>query len=117
MPLSYEQMEELVRHNLSGAASVPIIDVRDRDEVKNSGLIPSATNVPLNELAGALSLADAEYTAKYAAPMPKRDAKVVVYCLKGMRADKGCTLLQKEGFTAADTYPGSWDEWSKHHKM
>ncbi|KAH9586398.1 Rhodanese-like domain [Trypanosoma melophagium] len=116
MALDYEQMVDLVNRNKAGEAHVPIIDVRSEEEVSNTGMIPTAVNVPLNHLVDAVHLSDSAYAAKYGAAKPTKNEPVVVYCLKGMRANKARELLEEQGYTAPNTYPGSWEDWIAHNK-
>ncbi|ORC84314.1 Heat shock protein 67Bb [Trypanosoma theileri] len=115
MPLNYDQMVDLVNRNQSGESHIPIIDVRGEDEVSDTGMIPTAVNVPLNELADAVHLKDSAFAEKYGSEKPEKSKPVVLYCLKGMRAEKAREVLEQEGYTAINTYPGSWEEWSAHH--
>lgn len=63
-----------------------LIDVRGRDEY-NSGHIPGAINVPVNDIHKA---------DKY---IKKKDDLVCVYCLSGMRAANAATALRSRGYT------------------
>lgn len=72
---------ELVSH---GAL---LIDVRNPEEFA-SGHLPQAINVPLTELADWL---DAHQT----------EQQFVVYCGAGIRAQKGCDILESKGFSCA----------------
>ncbi|WP_144212095.1 rhodanese-like domain-containing protein [Shewanella donghaensis] len=62
-----------------------VIDVRNPDEFA-SGHLPSAINVPLTEIAQWLS------------NLTDKQQQFVVYCGAGIRAQKGCDVLNNEGF-------------------
>ena len=65
-----------------------IIDVRQVDEVANSGMLEGAINIPHNELA-----VNMERLAAY------RDKKVVLYCRGGRRAGFAKSFLRLQGFS------------------
>jgi rhodanese-related sulfurtransferase len=49
--IGFEQMSQIVKDKQRGAASassIVVIDVRSVEEVKESGLIPFAVNIPVN---------------------------------------------------------------------
>lgn len=62
-----------------------LIDVREPDEVNQSGLLANAVNIPLGELRNRLS------------ELP-RNRKIVVYCQKGQRGYLAACALKGNGF-------------------
>lgn len=101
-------VEQMV-NNKSGI----LLDVRNPDELEETGKIGDAINVPLGEIAEAFKLSDAEFQAKYAAPLPPKDVDdMVVYCRSGVRAADACQELIQLGYLKVNRYPGSWLEWS-----
>ena len=62
-----------------------LLDVRDRDEVEELGMLDGAVNIPLAELRDRL------------AEVPK-DRKVIAYCMKGQRGYLATCLLKGSGF-------------------
>eukprot|EP01102_Stenamoeba_stenopodia_P006445 TRINITY_DN1764_c0_g2_i1.p1 TRINITY_DN1764_c0_g2~~TRINITY_DN1764_c0_g2_i1.p1 ORF type:complete len:192 (-),score=42.32 TRINITY_DN1764_c0_g2_i1:83-658(-) len=88
-----------------------LIDVRERQEVADSGLIPTAHNVPLSEFADALNLPKDAWQSKYQFPKIEKDDDVIVYCRSGQRSKRACLHLLQEGYQAKN-YAGSWLEWS-----
>jgi rhodanese-related sulfurtransferase len=69
-----------------------ILDVRDIDEFE-SGHIPGAKNIPLNELPERLSEID-------------KKKRVVTVCLSGGRASKAATLLETKGYNVKSMAEG-----------
>lgn len=92
-----------------------LIDVRDENECKE-GMIPTAINIPLSTLPSAIQKSSDEFTNDYGVPKPALNDKLVVYCLRGGRAEKGASILTSSGFTNVDLYPGSWLDWSSQNK-
>jgi len=89
-----------------------LIDVREPDEVR-LGAIPSAVNLPLSVLSGALHLSPDAFKAQYGFDKPKKDQEVVFYCRSGKRSTTACDVAKRNGFTNLLNYKGSWLEWSE----
>jgi thiosulfate:glutathione sulfurtransferase len=114
--LTYATMKALVMKKQAGELpSTCILDVRGTDEFAG-GAIPSAANVPLDQLESALKLSTEEFKNKYKVAKPEKNDHVVTYCLKGGRAEKAAHALTADGYTNVDFYPGSWTEWSQMEK-
>jgi sulfur dioxygenase len=81
------------------AASIQIVDVRERDEFAGPlGRIRGATLIPLGELAGRLDeLA--------------RDRPVVAVCRSGARSAQASVLLSKSGFDSVANLAGGMLRW------
>ena len=45
------------------------------------------------------------------------DKKIVVYCFKGSRSSNAYIALREAGFDNVTNYFGSWNEWSRDHKL
>ncbi|KAI0229633.1 Thiosulfate sulfurtransferase/rhodanese-like domain-containing protein 3 [Lamellibrachia satsuma] len=104
---SSSDVERMVNDN-SGI----LLDVRNSNELEETGKIGNAINVPLGEIAEAFQLSDEEFQQKYAAPLPPKDVEdMVVYCRSGVRAASACQELIKLGYLKVNRYPGSWLEW------
>lgn len=66
-------------------ATIQIIDVRNAEEVKETGMIKGAINIPAGEVIDRL------------AEMPK-DKDLVVYCSTGARSEMAYNVLKEKGF-------------------
>ncbi|XP_057665778.1 rhodanese domain-containing protein CG4456-like isoform X1 [Diorhabda carinulata] len=108
-------MEEMEK--LANDKNVLIIDVREQNEVKSTGIIGSSVNIPLNNLQHALKDAPKEEFSKlYGRSKPVSNSPMIFYCLKGRRALQALELAESLGFKNGRYYKGSWAEWSsKHH--
>ena len=72
-----------------------LLDVRDTDEVFESGLLKNAVNIPLTELRDRLG------------ELP-RDRRIVTYCQKGQRGYLATCLLRGRGFERAANLRGGF---------
>ncbi|XP_067008454.2 rhodanese domain-containing protein CG4456 isoform X2 [Anabrus simplex] len=82
MHLSYEDIVKLKE-----CEDVIIIDVRNPNELEESGKIEGSINIPLKELRFALEyLSIEEFQYKYGIPRPKLDAPLIFHCRSGKRS-------------------------------
>jgi len=98
-----------VREGLDSGEVDIVIDVREPNEW-NAGHIPGAINVPR----GMLELrADPESPAADPALSTKRDARVIVYCLKapGARSLLAAQTLATMGYSNVAAMRGGFEEW------
>ena len=111
--LTYAAMKALVGKKQAGELpNTYIFDVRGTDEFAG-GAIPSAVNVPLDQLGAALKLSTDDFKNQYKVPKPSKADHIVTYCLRGGRAERAAHALAEDGYTNVDIYPGSWPEWSE----
>ncbi|MEO7371103.1 MAG: rhodanese-like domain-containing protein, partial [Ilumatobacteraceae bacterium] len=83
------------RNSLSG---LQLVDVRGPGEVE-SGMIPTATHVPLPELLDLLDGLDPQ-------------APTVVYCAGGYRSSIAASTLRSHGFTDVSDLLGGYAAWA-----
>ncbi|KDR84762.1 hypothetical protein GALMADRAFT_52340, partial [Galerina marginata CBS 339.88] len=88
-----------------------IIDVREPDEVIQ-GMIPSAVNLPLSVLGGALQDNANVFLEKYGFQKPLPEQEVIFYCRSGMRSSTATDVAKRNGYTNMRNYKGSWLEWT-----
>lgn len=70
-----------------------LLDVRTRDEYKQ-GRIPESRNLPLQEIADALTL------------IPDQNTPLFVYCYSGARSRQAVSMLQSMGYTSVKNLGG-----------
>lgn len=105
-----------------------MIDVRERDEVLQ-GMIPSAVNLPLSGLSGALHLDGEKFKETYGFQKPGLDQEIVFYCRSGMRSSSASDVARRNGYKkyissptfgqpvlipcppSILNYKGSWLDW------
>ena len=88
-PLSSERLAEIIA---SGDPNTYLVDVRTAGEY-NAGAIPSAINIPFDEIAGNL-------------PTEDRSARIIVYCRSGNRSGIAADTLETLGFTNVTNFGG-----------
>ena len=77
-----------------------LLDVREPSEcVGSMGLLPTAVNVPVGQLSGALDMTAATFKSTYTFDKPALNQKIIVYCRSGMRAGTAANVLLTKGFT------------------
>ena len=106
---SFEEVQAYAR---TRPAQTFLIDVREGEEVRSTGLIPNSHHIPLGELEAAL-LDPARYAA--APAPPHRDASLFVFsCAHGTRAAQAARTAQTAlGCPHVAVYPGSFSEWQR----
>jgi len=91
-----------------------LIDVREPEELKQTGKIPTSINIPLDEVQNALSDID-QYTFEklYGVSKPSQDQNIIFYCMIGKRSHKASEIALKLGYKNVKNYLGSWTEWAE----
>ncbi|KAI0198940.1 Rhodanese-like domain-containing protein [Astrocystis sublimbata] len=90
-----------------------IVDVREPQELLESGKIPGAINVPLRTTADAWHISNTHFMKRYGFARPDKDAELVFYCKAGVRSRAAAGLAQAAGWTSVGEFPGSWLEWEE----
>ncbi|XP_074657884.1 thiosulfate:glutathione sulfurtransferase-like isoform X3 [Tubulanus polymorphus] len=107
--LEYEDIMALIE-----SKDIQLFDVREPSEVKETGMIKLATNLPLGEVGDAFNMNPTQFKATYGVQMPNVDCdNIVFYCLAGIRSLNATNTVKQLGFTRARHYAGGWDDWSK----
>ncbi|XP_052894554.1 rhodanese domain-containing protein CG4456 isoform X2 [Anopheles moucheti] len=104
---TYEEVLDLPNH-----PEKLLIDVRNPDELAETGKIPTSINIPLSQLEEGLNLADEAFKTKFGRDKPSSSTEVIFHCKMGGRAQKATDLASSLGFTNARNYKGSWTEWA-----
>ncbi|KAK3699422.1 hypothetical protein QZH41_018579 [Actinostola sp. cb2023] len=79
--------------------NIQLFDVRTRKEIEETGKIPGATNIPLDEVRDAFSLTPDEFEKTFKVPKPgKDDGNITFYCRTGRRAKKAIKIIQELGY-------------------
>ncbi|XP_061395007.1 rhodanese domain-containing protein CG4456-like [Musca vetustissima] len=105
----YEEIKQLPKY-----PNKLLIDVREPQELQESGKIPTAINIPLDQVITALAdNVDAKvFRAKYGRDFPAKDMEVIFHCRSGKRSQAAAEIAQKLGYTNVKNYVGSWLEWA-----
>ena len=81
-----------------------LIDVREPEETMQ-GMIPSAVNIPLSVLPGALHMPPETFKEKFGFEKPKPNQEVTFYCRSGMRSTTASDVAKRNGYTAYYNFP------------
>ena len=92
-----------------------LIDVREHDEVSDTGLMPHSINIPLAELKNTLAdgTSDKHFKGLFKRDKPELDAPLIFSCKSGVRSAKAALIAKELGFKDVKSYKGSWTEWAK----
>ncbi|KAH9043730.1 Rhodanese-like domain-containing protein [Lactarius hengduanensis] len=105
--LTYEQVK---RKSQQPSEDAYLIDVREPDEVLQ-GMIPSAVNLPLSGLSGALHLDGEKFKETHGFQKPALDQEIIFYCRSGMRSSSASDVARRNGYKNILNYKGSWLDW------
>ena len=87
-------------------------DAREPAELKDTGRIPGAINIPVTTAPDSFFLPDEEFEDRFGFARPDRDTEVIFYCKAGVRSRAAAGLAKEAGWTKVGEYPGSWLDWS-----
>jgi len=91
-----------------------LIDVREPSELRSTGKIPSAQNLPITSAADGFFLPAEEFEERFGFEKPGKEDEVIFYCRAGVRSRAAATLAGQAGFGGKiGEFPGSWIEWSE----
>ncbi|KAG8342568.1 Rhodanese like domain [Trypanosoma vivax] len=118
--VTVQQVVGVVRAKLSGNKAVEntlIVDVRSTGEVAQTGIIPTAINIPLKLLPAALSdeVDDDEFLDVFGVPKPQKGVtQLIFYCAHGVRSATATEVAEDAGYTNAKNFGGSFTDWQNH---
>jgi len=105
---TYEEVKEIPNH-----PEKYLIDVRNKDELARTGVIPASINIPVPELEAALNMNDNDFKTNFNRPKPAQDTELIFHCMAGGRAKRCADVAQGLGFSNVKVYQGSWKEWAE----
>ncbi|KAK4145885.1 Rhodanese-like domain-containing protein [Dichotomopilus funicola] len=88
------------------------LDVREPNELKESGFIPGAINIPVSSTPDSFHITAEEFEDRFGYSRPPTDAEVVFYCRAGVRSRAAANLAKDAGWEKVGEYPGSWLDWA-----
>lgn len=112
--VTYEELLEVIK-----TPSKYLIDVRNPDEIKETGKIPSSINIPLPVLGEVLSpsMSNEDFTQQYQRPKPTSSDELIFTCQSGRRATSALETALKLGYPNSKNYTGSWKEWASRQNL
>ena len=88
-----------------------IVDVRDADDVRQSGAIPGSLNISLGMLP---VRADQQLPEQFRDPnLQDRSRPIITTCALGLNAARGAKLLKEMGFTNVRYMDGGYKAWKE----
>jgi rhodanese-related sulfurtransferase len=110
------QISAHVQAEPTSAKPLILVDVREPHELKQTGRIPGARNLPVSTLPGHLFLPADEFEDALGWQKPQSGDEVVFYCKSGVRSRSVAAMVREEwgknGVKVAE-FPGSWTEWAQ----
>ncbi|XP_075232771.1 thiosulfate sulfurtransferase/rhodanese-like domain-containing protein 3 isoform X2 [Lycorma delicatula] len=100
---------------LMSCDKVTVIDVREQDELKETGKIPGSLNIPLGEISKALNIMnDEEFKCTYGLSRPSVEDTLIFSCRSGKRSLMALDEALKLGYKNSLNFAGGWMEWEKN---
>ncbi|XP_030370717.1 rhodanese domain-containing protein CG4456 [Scaptodrosophila lebanonensis] len=94
-----------------------LIDVREPDELKETGQIPSSINIPLGIVGQELVENAKLFKSKYGREKPSLETEIIFHCKMGMRSQKAAEAAATLGFKNVKNYKGSWVDWAEREGL
>jgi rhodanese-related sulfurtransferase len=94
-----------------------LIDVREPQELQETGVIPGSINIPLGEVETVLKRTSPEdFLKRYGKEKPGRSASIIFSCKSGKRSADAQDVAAKLGFDNTKNYLGGWLDWEERNK-
>ncbi|XP_022656501.1 thiosulfate sulfurtransferase/rhodanese-like domain-containing protein 1 [Varroa destructor] len=108
--LEYEDLVALL-----GGGNLHLVDVREPSEIRETGRIPGAINIPLGQVKQALLLDDEIFQERFRCEKPlKHDTNLIFYGLGPIKSRAAVELARKAGYKSCREYSGGLEDWLKH---
>ena len=85
--------------------------MREPHELKATGKIPTAINIPIQSAPFSFHLSRDEFEQRHGFEPPPKNAELVLYCKAGVRSRAAAAQARDAGWTNVGEYPGSWNDW------
>lgn len=107
---SFEEVQKLTQE---AEPNVAVVDVREPGELKSTGRVPGALNIPVTSQPDSFHISEEEFEDRFGYPPPAKDQEVVFYCKAGVRSRAAAGLAKDAGWSKVGEYPGSWLDWAE----
>ncbi|OAD55929.1 Heat shock protein 67B2 [Eufriesea mexicana] len=80
-------------------SSVLIIDVREKEEIDETGKLPGSIHIPMGDVANTLlSLSKEDFKERFNKEKPSKDTRIILSCRSGKRSGIVQEEIQKLGY-------------------
>ncbi|XP_055847897.1 rhodanese domain-containing protein CG4456 [Episyrphus balteatus] len=112
--VDYAEVKDLPNH-----PEKLLIDVREPNEIKGTGLIPTAINIPLGIVDEALAphVSSKEFQRKYGRAKPDNKTYIIMQCRSGKRSQNAAEMAAALGYKNVHNYSGSWLDWAEREGL
>jgi thiosulfate:glutathione sulfurtransferase len=87
-----------------------LFDNRTPEEFQ-TGSIPTAINIPVQEIENAFSLSSEDFKHKYNIDRPDEKMRIICFCRSGSRSEYAVEFLIQNGYKNVYNYQGSMLAW------
>ncbi|KOX70303.1 Heat shock protein 67B2 [Melipona quadrifasciata] len=99
-------------------SSILIIDVREKEEIDETGKLPGSIHVPMGDVTNTLlNLSEKDFKEKFNKEKPSKNTKIILSCRSGKRSGMVQEEIQKLGYKNAYNYVGGWLDWESNQKI
>ncbi|XP_050581522.1 thiosulfate sulfurtransferase/rhodanese-like domain-containing protein 3 isoform X1 [Bombus affinis] len=99
-------------------SSVLIIDVREKEEIDETGKLPGSIHIPMGDVANTLlSFSEKDFKERFKKEKPTKNTKIILSCRSGKRSGMVQEEIQKLGYENAYNYVGGWLDWESKQKV
>ncbi|KYM97154.1 Heat shock protein 67B2 [Cyphomyrmex costatus] len=106
--IKYEQLLEDQKN-----PDVLIVDVREFEEIDETGKLPESINIRTNEVVNEFELSEDKFEEKYGKPKPTKNTKIIFSCRAGSRSEYVQKQMQELGYKQVYNFEGGWEEWKQ----
>ncbi|XP_017036299.1 rhodanese domain-containing protein CG4456-like isoform X1 [Drosophila kikkawai] len=94
-----------------------LVDVREPNELEESGQIPTSINIPLAQVCQELVASKQIFECNYGRKRPELDTEIIFHCRSGKRSLQAAEVAVALGFRNVKNYEGSWLDWAKNEGL
>ncbi|XP_020711617.2 rhodanese domain-containing protein CG4456-like [Athalia rosae] len=97
--------------------SVLIVDVREDEEIKETGKLPGSIHIPMGQVEDIFkNYSEEAFLRNYQVPKPTKDTKIIFSCRSGKRSAMVQDAILKLGYPKSYNYTGGWLDWESRQE-
>ncbi|XP_064394177.1 uncharacterized protein LOC135341525 [Halichondria panicea] len=110
-----DELVTMVQRNNENTSHMLLVDVREPEELLQTGEIPGSINIPLGEVEEAFSMSPDDFEISYGVDKPPTDNPNIIFtCLSGVRSLVALEFVHQLGYCSARHYKKGWLGWEQH---